>query len=317
MTGPFLVLKPGLFTTVQDLGRFGSLRYGVPVSGAMDQFALVAANLLVGNQAGDACLETTLIGPELQTLGETQISITGADCSPKINDEKVSMWRTLAAKKDAVLSFGSAQNGCRAYVSARGGINVPPLLGSRSTYVRGGFGGLNGRPLRKGDMIECFDAPRLEIEYSVPEGILPQFKNEVEAHVILGPQAEMFTESGIRTFLSGSFKVTSEADRMGYRLDGPLIEHRASADIVSDALLPGAVQVPKNGRPILLMRDAQTTGGYAKIAVVISSDLSVLGQAKPGCSIRFSKVSLSEAQERLRKFLKLLKSLSGMLVKDQ
>lgn len=317
LTGLFLVLKSGLFTTVQDFGRFGCLRYGVPVSGAMDQFSLVAANLLVGNKPSDACLEMTLINPELQALSETQIAITGAACSPRINDEIVPMWRTLEAKKGDVVSFGSMQNGCRAYLSARGGINVPLVLGSRSTYVRGGFGGFDGRPLRNGDVIESFSAQPLSVEFSMPKELVPQFADEVVARAVLGPQADMFTDAGAKTFLSGPFKVTSEADRMGYRLDGPLIEHRGSADIVSDALLPGAVQVPKNGRPILVMRDAQTTGGYPKIAVVISSDLSVLAQAKPGCSIKFSKVPLSEAQERSREFLKLLKSLSNMLVGNQ
>jgi biotin-dependent carboxylase-like uncharacterized protein len=313
----FLVLKPGLFTTVQDLGRFGYLKYGVPASGAMDQFSLVAANLLVGNQSSGACLETTLIGPELQVLSETQIAVTGAACSLRINGKTVPMWRTLRAKKGDVVSFGNVQNGCRTYLSARGGINVPLLLGSRSTYARGGFGGLDGRPLRNGDTIESLGASPLTVEYSMPEELVPQFADRVEARVVLGPQADMFTDAGVETFLSGLFKVTSEADRMGYRLDGPTIEHKGRADIVSDALLPGAVQVPKNGRPILVMREAQTTGGYPKIAVVISPDLSLLGQAKPGSSIKFSKVSLSEAQEESREFLKLLKRLSSMLVENQ
>ena len=316
MTGLFRVLKSGLFTTVQDSGRFGYLRYGVPVSGAMDQFSLVAANLLVGNKPGDACLEMTLISPELLVLNEMQIAVTGAPCFPSINEEIVTMWRTLKVKKGDVVSFGNMQNGCRAYLSARGGINVPLVLGSRSTYVRGGFGGLDGRPLRNGDVIESFSVQPPSVEFSMPTKLVPQFSDEVEAHAVLGPQADMFTDAGVKTFLSCPFRVTSEADRMGYRLDGPPIEHSGSADIVSDALLPGAVQVPKNGRPILVMQDAQTTGGYPKIAAVISSDLSALAQAKPGCPIKFSKVSLSEAQERSREFLKHLKSLSNMLVGD-
>jgi antagonist of KipI len=316
VTKLFLVIKPGFFSTVQDLGRFGLLRHGVSVSGAMDQFSLVAANLLVGNESSDACLETTLTGPELQVLSETQIAITGAECSPRINWKNAPMWRTLKAKKGDVVSFGSVQNGCRAYLSIRGGVNVPLVLGSRSTYVRAGFGGLDGRALRNGDVIEGFDASPLDAEYSMPERLVPQLTDHVQAHVVLGPQADMFTGIGIDTFLSGSFRVTTEADRMGYRLEGPRIEHKGRADIVSDALLPGAVQVPKDGRPIIVMRDAQTTGGYPKVAVVISSDLSVLGQAKPGCSIGFSEVSLNEAQERSRDFFKLLKGLSSMLMKN-
>jgi antagonist of KipI len=317
LTGRFLVLKPGFFTTIQDLGRFGCLRYGVPISGAMDQFSLVAANVLVGNKPNDACLETTLIGPQLQVLDKTQIAIAGAECSPKINGKSAPTWRTLEAKKGDVVSFGSMRSGCRAYLSARGGIDVPVVLGSRSTHVRGGFGGLNGRALRNDDIIDCFDVPPQSIEYSLPEKLLPSFADHVEAGVVMGPQADMFTEAGVDTFFSGSFKITSEADRMGYRLDGPQVEHSGSADIVSDALLPGAVQVPRDGRPIVVMREAQTTGGYAKIAVVISPDLTVLGQAKPGCSIRFSRVSLSEAQERSREFFRLLNGLSSMLVDTQ
>ncbi len=316
MTGVLLVLKPGLFTTIQDFGRFSCLRYGVPTSGAMDQFSLVAANALVGNKPDDACIEMTLIGPELRALSEAQIAIAGAECSPRINEESVPMWRTLKADKGDVVSFGSMQNGCRAYLSVRGGINVPLVLGSRSTYARGGFGGLDGRPLRNGDTVESFYALPLSIEISMPQELVPEFAGEVEARVVLGPQSDMFTEAGVGTFFSSLFKVTFEADRMGYRLDGPQIEHKGRADIVSDALLPGAVQVPKNGKPILLMRDAQTTGGYPKIAVVISPDLSVLGQAKPGCSIRFSRVPLSEAQESSREFFKLLNSLSSMLAEN-
>lgn len=316
LTGFFRVLKPGLFTTVQDLGRPGYLRHGVPVCGAMDQFSLVAANLIASNKPGDACLETTLIGPELQALRETQIAVTGAECSPRINGDPVSMWQTLDVGKDDVVSFGSIRRGCRAYLSVRGNIDVPVVLGSRSTFVRGGFGGLGGRALRDGDVIDGFEGSPLGFKYSMPESLLPQFSDHFEVRVVLGPQAEMFTEAGVSTFLSSPLRVTSEADRMGYRLDGPYIAHKGTADIVSDALLPGAIQVPEDGRPIVVMRDAQTTGGYSKLAVVISPDISVLGRAKPGCSITFSKTSTCDAQERAREFFKLLNSLSSMLVRN-
>ncbi len=313
----FHVTKPGLSTTVQDLGRVGLLRYGVPVSGAMDQFSLIAANLLVGNRPDDACLETTLIGPELEALAETQIAVTGGGCSPKIDGKIVPMWYTLNVKKGDVVSFGNMQDGCRACLSVRGGVSTPLVLGSRSTYIRGGFGGLDGGKLRDGDVIEGFDVSPLSFAYSMPEALVPQLADCVEARVILGPQADMFTETGVDTFLSAPFRVSAEADRMGYRLEGPKIEHKGKADIVSDALLPGAVQVPRDGKPIILMRDAQTTGGYPKIAVVITPDVSMLGQAGPGCSVRFSKVTLREAQESFLEFSRLLNSLSSMLVKNQ
>ncbi len=313
----FHVLKPGFFSTVQDLGRFGYLRYGVPISGAMDTFSFITANLLVANSPDNACLEITLIGPELQALTKTQIAITGGVAFPKINGQSVPMWQTLEVQEGDVISFGKMENGCRAYISIRGGINTPIVLGSRSTYVRGGFGGICGRQLKTGDTIEGFDAPSLQTRFSTPEELVPQLSDHFAVHVVLGPQYDMFMKKGIRTFLSNSYEVTLEADRMGYRLEGPMIEHKAKADIISDALLPGAVQVPKSGKPIIIMRDAQTTGGYPKIAVAISPDVSLLGQAKPKDTIEFSKITIEQAQEKLREFCKLLKNLSGMLVKSK
>jgi biotin-dependent carboxylase-like uncharacterized protein len=312
----FQVVNPGLFMTVQDLGRFGYLKYGVPISGAMDTFSFTAANLLVANNPNDACIEITLIGPELQVLAKTQIALTGGASSPKINSQNIPMWETLDVDEGDVISFGKIYGGCRAYLAIRGGINTLSVLGSRSTYVRGMFGGINGRQLKTGDRIETFSKPLLETRFSMPKELLPQITNQFTAHVVLGPQNDMFTEKGIQTFLSNPYKITIEADRMGYRLEGLAIEHKAKADIISDALLPGAVQVPKNGKPIIIMRDAQTTGGYAKIAVVISSDVSLLGQAKPNDIVEFSKITLKQAQEKACEYYKLLKNLSGMLIKS-
>jgi len=313
----FHVLQPGLFTTIQDLGRFGNLKFGVPIAGAMDTFSFIAANLLVANNTNDACLEITLIGPELQALTNAQIALTGGLASPKINGQDVPMWQTLDVKKGDVLSFGKIVKGCRAYLSIRGGINTPLMLGSRSTYVRGKFGGLNGRQLKTGDIIKAFPKPHLKSHFSMPEELVPQFSGHFKVHVILGPQDDMFTEKGVQTFLSNLYKVTSEADRMGYRLEGPNIEHEAQAEIISDALLPGAVQVPKNGKPIIVMRDAQTTGGYPKIATVISSDVSLLGQAKPEDTIEFSKIILKNAYKITLEYYKLLKKLNGILVTNK
>ncbi|MEM3442806.1 MAG: biotin-dependent carboxyltransferase family protein, partial [Candidatus Bathyarchaeia archaeon] len=222
----FQVLKPGLFTTVQDLGRYGYLRYGVPVSGAMDTFSAVVANYLVGNSPSDACLEITLIGPELKALTKTQIAITGGSISPKINGQNISVWQTVSVQNGDVISFGRVESGCRVYFAIRGGINVPTILGSKSTYVRGHFGGLDGRILKAGDVIEGYDVPLLEFGYYLPEGLVPKFTNNFNVNVVLGPQDNMFTEDGIETFLSSTYKVTPEADRMGYRLEGPSIEHK-------------------------------------------------------------------------------------------
>lgn len=311
----FHVLKPGFFTTVQDLGRYGYLRYGVPISGAMDAFSMVAANLLVENNPNDACLETTLIGPELQALADTQIAITGGNLSPKINGETVPMWQTLTVHKGDAISFGKVEAGCRSYLSIRGGINTPTILGSKSTYVRGKFGGIGGRQLKSGDIIEGFTVSPIEDTYKMPENLVPRFTNDFTVHVILGPQADMFTERGVETFLSNPYKVTIESDRMGYRLEGPTIEHKGKADIVSDALLPGTIQVPKNGKPIVIMRDAQTTGGYPKIAVATTPDLDRLGQAKPNDTVRFLEITLEDAYKRLFEYRKTLTSLAGKLIK--
>jgi biotin-dependent carboxylase-like uncharacterized protein len=311
----FNVTKPGFFTTVQDLGRYGHLKYGVPVSGAMDTFSLAAANALVGNKPNDACLETTIIGPELLALTETQVAITGAAVSPKINGQDVSMWQTLNVKEGDVVSFSKTESGCRTYIAVRGGINTPLVLGSRSTYVRGGFGGINGRQLRTGDIIEGFEAEPFDTMCKMPQELAPKFAHRFQAHAVLGPQVDMFTEEGVDTFFSSEYKVTPEADRMGYRLEGPLIEHKGKADIVSDALLPGSVQVPKNGKPIVIMRDAQTTGGYPKIAVIVTPDVSLLGQAKPDDVVKFSEVTVSQAQERLHEYSTFINGLSRTLVK--
>jgi biotin-dependent carboxylase-like uncharacterized protein len=313
----FKILNPGLFTTIQDLGRFGYLKYGVPISGAMDTFSFVAANLLVANNPNDACLEITLIGPELQALARTQVAITGGLASPKINGQNVPMWETLDVQEGDIISFGKIVKGCRLYFSIRGGVNTPLVLGSRSTYVRGMLGGLNGRQLKTGDMIEVFAKPHLETRLSMSEELMPQFTGRFMMHVILGPQSDMFTEKGMQTFLSNSYKVTSEADRMGYRLEGPTIEHKSKAEIISDALLPGAVQVPRGGKPIMIMRDAQTTGGYPKIAVVVSPDVSLLGQARPGDIVEFSRITIKQAREKALEYYKLLKNLSNMLIKDR
>ena len=309
------VTEPGFFTTVQDLGRSGFQRYGVPVSGAMDTYALTAANLLAGNKPNDACLEITLIGPELLFLSEAQIALTGATLCPRLSGERVACWQTLQVNKGEVLSFGSSQNGCRAYLAVRGGINVPVVLGSRSTYVRGEFGGFHGRQLKTGDVLEKYESTvPLTSGFSMPTEAVPEYTSELLVEVVLGPQSDCFTERGLEIFLSDIYELTTESDRMGYRLKGGEVERKGSMDIVSDAIPVGAIQVPRNGKPIILMRDAQTTGGYPKIAVISTPDISRLGQAKPRDRIRFSKVSSTKARERLLEYLKALSLLKGRLV---
>ena len=314
----FRVIKPGLFTSVQDLGRFGYQRFGVPVSGAMDKYALVCANTLVGNSGNDACLEVTLLGPELEVLNSAQISLTGAEFSVSINDEIVQTWALLNVKKGDIITFvGRAERGCRAYVAVRGGIDAPIVLGSRSTYVRGGFGGYEGCLLQSGNVIRAFEPLEFLKERRVmPAELIPKYESEIRVDVILGPQEDMFTTEGVETFLSYEYTLTTESDRMGYRLDGALVKHRDATEILTDPLLPGAVQVPGNGKPIVLMVDAQTTGGYPKIATTTTPSLFRLGQAKPGDIIRFKETSSTKAREDYLEFYTCLGQLEMKLIKQ-
>jgi antagonist of KipI len=314
----FRVVKPGLLTSVQDLGRFGFQRFGVPVSGVMDKYAFACANVLVGNAANDACLEVTLLGPELEVLDPAQVAVAGADFSVLVNGEIMPMWETLNVKKGDVIAFsGSAGCGCRAYLAVRGGIDVPVVLGSRSTYVRGSFGGYEGRGLRAGDVLRALAPPRLLKERRVlPAELVPRYEDEFVVDVVLGPQEDMFTSEGVETFLSHTYTLTTESDRMGYRLDGAIVKHKDATEIVTDALTPGAVQVPGSGKPIVLMADAQTTGGYPKIATVTTPGISRLGQANPNDKIRFSRVSLTEAQEHYLGFYTSLIQVEKKLVKQ-
>jgi len=314
----FRVIKPGFFTTVQDLGRYGFLKYGVPISGAMDDFSLRLANMLVGNDPREACLEITMLGPELEALHDAQIAVTGGDISVRINDQDSQMWQTLRVKTGDVVALGKIQAGCRSYLSVRGGVNVPMVLGSRSTYVRCEMGGIQGRQLKTGDDIEGFDAIQpLGFALSVPRDFVPDFCAEVNVRVVLGPQLDSFTEKGVETFLSNPYMVTIEADRMGYRLEGPAIERKELVDTISDAILPGAIQIPANGKPIITMQDAQTTGGYPKIAAAISSDMHILGQAKPNNWVRFQRATLLDAHRALSEYNDKICILANKLLRSR
>jgi biotin-dependent carboxylase-like uncharacterized protein len=307
-------VKPGFFTTVQDLGRFGYLKFGIPLSGAMDEFSLQVANMLVRNDQGDACLEMTVLGPELEAAHDIQIAVAG-DIAFQINGHEAEMWQTIRVKNGDTILFGKVKTGCRAYLAVRGGIDVPTVLGSRSTYVRGEIGGMQGRQLKAEDFIEGFDTSHpVDQLLSLPEEFIPDFGAQINVNVLLGPQAESFTQEGIETFLSNSYNVTIESDRMGYRLDGPIIQRSEQVDTISDAILPGSIQVPADGHPIVTMRDAQTTGGYPKIATVVSSDLHILGQAKPGDRISFHETTLMQAHRRLLEHRKRLHTIESRLI---
>lgn len=312
----FEVVQPGLLTTVQDKGRHGYQQYGVPVSGAMDSYALMVANLLVGNGEGDACLEITVLGPRLRILGDTVVSITGADLSPVVNNNPLPMWEAVKVCSGDTISFGHPERGCRSYLAVAGGIDVPEVMGSRSTYVKSRLGGLEGRPLRSGDRLRAGETRGEISAKKLPPQYIPEYQAENELRVILGPQDDYFTEKGIQTFLHSEYMISIQADRMGCRLEGPPIEHKAGADIISDGVLPGAVQVPGDGLPIILLADRQTTGGYVKIAIVSTVDLPKLAQAEPGDRVRFLQVTEEEAYQLLREYDRTIDALKQYIQRN-
>jgi biotin-dependent carboxylase-like uncharacterized protein len=293
------VVDPGPQTTVQDAGRRGQLRYGIPPSGPVDARSFVLANRLVGNADGAAALEFTLTGPRLRAEASVTVAVTGADVPVTVNDAPAAAWRTLALAAGDLLRVGPARAGVRGYVAVAGGVEVPPVLGSRSTYLRGRLGGLEGRALRRDDVLRL-GAPGRVRPRAVPPGAIPDWRQEPILRVVLGPQADRFTEEGIAAFLHGAYEVLPQSDRMGARLAGPRIAHARGHDIISDGIALGAVQVPGDGQPIVLLVDRQSTGGYTKIATVCSFDIPRVGQAKPGQRVRFSAVDVAEAHRLFR-----------------
>jgi biotin-dependent carboxylase-like uncharacterized protein len=297
-----VVVDPGPLTTIQDLGRPGYQRVGIPPSGPLDRMAFVLANRLVGNPDGAAGLEFTLRGPRLEVSRECVVAVTGAEMGFSMNGQAAPAWTAVRLRPGDAVAFRMVEAGCRAYLAVAGGLDTAPALGSRATYLRGRLGGLEGRPLRKGDSLPVGTPAaalgRLEGR-TVPSSRRPHYPAEVECRVILGPQDDRFTPEGIAAFLGGPYEVTPYSDRMGYRLKGPLITHARGHDIFSDGIPLGGIQVPGEGQPIVLLVDRQTTGGYTKIATVISVDIGRLGQARPGHRVGFRQVTLAEAHAAL------------------
>ena len=295
----FEVIQPGAYTTVQDRGRFSYQQFGVPVCGVVDSFAYRVANTLVGNFQGQAALEATIFGPTLKVLNQGFIAVTGGNLSPLINNNPLPMWKSIAIHTDDILQFKGVKNGCRAYIAVTGGIDVPKVMGSRSTYVAGKIGGINGRPLIAGDRLSKGEGAG-KAGNRVPSDLIPIYSHDIEIRVILGPQDDYFSE-GIDKFFASTFKVSTKADRMGYRLEGsPIMQRKAiEKSIISEPSVPGGIQVPPDGQPIILLVE-QTVGGYTKIATVISSDIGKVGQAKPGDQIHFRQVEIDKAHQILK-----------------
>ena len=312
----FEVLEPGILTTIQDLGRYGFSQFGVPPSGALDALSFRAGNLLVGNREEEACIETTLMGLKIMALKEVVISITGGDLCPTLNEESLAMWKTHLLVEGDVIRFKKVRAGCRSYLAVNGGFLVPKVMGSSSTYLSGNFGGLEGRKLRRGDVLYTLDISssldKLGLQF--PMDWISPLEKEVSLRVIPGPQNHHFTEEGLQTFRSSSYYVTPQCDRMGVRLEGPKIERQSDVEesIISEGLISGAIQVPGDGKPIIILTEL-VTGGYTKIATIISTDLPRVAQVKPGDHVRFVPVSieashhlLREQEERLKEFRKNL-----------
>jgi antagonist of KipI len=294
------VIKPGLFTTVQDLGRWGYQRYGVGIAGALDPFAISAANLLVGNEENAAGLEMTVQGPALKFHRETALAIAGADLDPRLDGQSIPNWACVLAPSGSTLSFGSRKKGVRAYLAVSGGIDVPLVMESRSTYLLGKFGGMEGRALKAKDLLPVGDPPshfRNRVGIFFPEEFLPPYRRNPTLRVVLGPFDDFFSKEGIESFLSTPYSITAQSDRMGYRLQGTQITRQKKEELITCGLALGTIQVPPNGQPILLLVDRQTIGGYPVIATMIHADLPLVAQSAPGDELRFSAVSPDEGRE--------------------
>jgi len=289
------IIEPGPLATVQDLGRFGFRDKGVPMSGAMDQQALRIGNLLVGNPIGAACIEITLSGFRAEFQCGVHFALCGADIVARLDGHTLPNWTCHFAGESAIIELGPLATGSRTCLVIQGGIDVPPVMGSRSTFLRGRFGGFQGRPLREGDLLRLGDPVGRPIS-DFPAGLIPPYSTRPVLRALPGPQDDCISPRGLETFFSREYEVSSRSDRMGSVLVGPVVEHKWGGDIISDGTCPGAVQAPGNGQPLILGNDCQTTGGYVKVATVIAADLSLAGQLGPGVRVRFQKVGLDQAR---------------------
>jgi antagonist of KipI len=306
------IITGGLQTTVQDLGRAGRQRTGIPVCGAMDRFAHRVANMLVGNEDTAATLEASLLGPGITFDEPAIIALGGGDLSATISGNDVAPWHAIAVPQGAMLRFGEARVGCRAYIAVAGGIELAPVFGSRSTYLRAQFGGLDGRALRSGDVlmpgVPSPTAQKIAAalrasgatavgRWTVASSVRPTYNDDPIVRVIPGAHHDLLDDASRDRLVSSTFRVSSNSDRMGYRLNGVELGLRVPTELLSDGVAFGTIQLPPGGEPIVLMADHQTTGGYPRIGEVASVDLPLIAQLKPGDRLRFKLVSVEKAQQ--------------------
>lgn len=294
------VLRPGLLTTVQDLGRFGLGSLGIPPAGAADPRSAMLANRVAGNSAGAAVLEMTATGGRFEVLAELRFAAAGADMPLSRNGERLALGALHEAREGDALEFGTSSRGLRTYLAVAGGFDVPPVLGSLSTHLAAGMGGYQGRRLEAGDILESRPAaPRSESAEAPPEAA-SIFDSPVLLRVLPGPQADLFLPEVLRRFSESVFRVSAQSNRMGLRLEGERIPARNESEILPEGAPVGSVQVPSGGDPIILMPEGPVTGGYPKIACVASADLPLLGQIRPGERVRFGFITEAEALAALR-----------------
>ena len=312
------IIRPGLLTTVQDRGRYGLQHLGVVSCGPMDPVALELANALVGNREGEAVIEMTVLGPEIEFERDVLIAICGAHFDATLAGQALPLNRPVFIEKKSKLKTGRALVGSRAYLAVAGGIATAPVLGSRSTYLPAGFGGLEGRQLRAGDSLPLIEdvasvsfqryknlagkkdtAGLRTVSWSAPALTLPE-REPIVIHAIEGRHYPHFDAAAQRAFFEATWKVSPDSNRMGYRLAGPMLARAEAFEILSEPACLGTVQVPANGLPIALMADHQTTGGYPKIAEIAAADLPRLGQLAPGGAVQFARCTLEQARELRR-----------------
>ncbi len=289
-----------MLTTVQDLGRPEAQHYGVPVGGAMDRFALIAANRLVSNPIGAAALELTAGGCAFELLAALMVAITGAELNITLDGEPLPTWTTIFARSGQSLELTERSQpwGARAYLAIAGGLDVPEMLGSRSTSLAGTFGGVEGRPLRAGDLL-AVDMPRVDVLREAgrtwPAQARPPYSQLPTLRILPGPHSDLFDSATVAALLARAWQISSQSNRMGYRLEGGSLPNPPTSSIPSHGVVPGAIQIPPDGGPILLTADAQTTGGYPIIGVVVGADLPLAAQLLPGDQLRFDLTTVTEA----------------------
>ena len=307
------VHRAGILSTLQDRGRYGYQRFGVPVGGVMDDYSHRLANLLVDNPEDEATLELTLAGPCVEFTEDALVAICGADLAPSVAGRNVPAARPVLIKAGSLLDFGACRLGCRAYLAVGGGFDVPRVMGSKSTYLRGSVGGYRGRALKRGDLVPTGRAraeiyPMLQAQlargdafacpkWSVTANSAFLAHDHHRIRFVWGRHAERFSEATRQQFCTVEFRIASNSDRMGYRLEGPELERTQTSEILSEAVAFGTIQVPPDGQPIVLMANRQTTGGYPRIGEVVTVDLPLLAQLPPGDTVRFEPVSLEESQQ--------------------